>query len=126
MVSSKEYMICTVQPSVYTSSSRGHKLCSVKKSSNPHHISLSFSRPIEEIANNTLLILFDTDPEHFAYVSHDWLELQKLVQDLYLECSSNSNDLSSEALVQKITRVRFLANSNKDLRSRWCVSPAVL
>lgn len=117
MVSSKEYMICTVQPSIYGSSSRGPKLCSVKKSSDPHHISLSFSRPIEDITDNTLLILFDEAPKHFTLVSHDWLELQKLVQDLYLEHSSNSNDYNSEALVQKITRVNLLIYSHKDLRS---------
>lgn len=107
MVSRKEYILCTVQSSTFPSSSRITKLCSVKATSDPHSISISLLRPVETFNNNTLLIHFDSTPEHFSVISHNWLELQHVIQELYLEHSS-SNDFQCEALVQKLTRVWYI------------------
>ena len=99
----------------------------MKASSDSHRISFSLSRPLEKLPNNTLLIKFSSIPEHFSIKSNNWLSLQHLLQDLYLQHESSSTDLFSEALAQKITRV-FSSYYTLiiDFCSRWCFNSSLL
>lgn len=44
-------------------------------------------------------------PDQFTVISHNWIELQQVVQGLYID--NPATDLHSEALAQRITRVGF-------------------
>lgn len=121
MISRKEYIICTIQTLLFQNSNQKSKLCTMKASSDSHRISFSLSRPLEDIPNNTLLIKFSSIPEHFSIKSHNWLSLQQLLQELYLQHESSSPDLFSEALAQKLTRVFSSYHLLLlDFCSRWC------
>ena len=111
MISRKEYIICSIQSPSSQNSNQNSKLCTMKESSDPHRISFTLSHPLEDILNNTLLIQFDSVPKHFSIKSQNWLNLQQLIQDLYSQRESSSNDLFSEALAQKLTRVSFIIHN---------------
>ena len=127
MISREEYIICTIQTLLFQNSNQKSKLCTMKASSDSHRISFSLSRPLEKLPNNTLLIKFSSIPEHFSIKSHNWLSLQQLLQELYLQLESSSPDLFSEALAQKITRV-FSSYYTLiiDFCSRWCFNSSLL
>ncbi len=74
---------------------------------------------------NTLLILQKETPSHFLVNSHNWLELQQVIQKLF-SSRTLSLDLYKEALAQKLTRVPSSSPPSLDLRAGRRSGSAVL
>lgn len=74
---------------------------------------------------NTLLILQKETPSHFLVSSHNWLELQQVIQKLF-SSRTLSLDLYKEALAQKLTRVTPSSPFSLDLRAGRRFGSAVL
>ena len=121
LISRKEYILCTISS---LQSSQSSRLCTAKPHTDPHRIAIKLSRPAEPTIQNTLLILFNSPPEQFTIISHNWIELQHVIQDIYSD--NTSHDLHSEALAQKITRVDLSLFFHLDFCSGWHVNSAVL
>lgn len=105
LISRKEYILCTAtfpNPILYDTQQR---ICTIEKSSSKCTLTVSLSSPISPDADSTLLLLLPHNPQSFSVVSHDWLDLQEVIQNLFLREKTEARDYMTEALAQKLTRV---------------------
>lgn len=106
LISRKEYILCTAtfpNPTLYDTSK---PICTIEKDSTNHTLSLSLSTPIAPDADSTLLLLLPRNTQSFSVVSRDWLDLQEVIQNLFLlHEKKETRDYMAEALAQKLTRV---------------------
>lgn len=106
LISRKEYILCTAtfpNPTLYDTSK---PICTLEKGSSNHTLSLSLSAPIAPDADSTLLLLLPRNTQSFSVVSRDWLDLQEVLQNLFLlHEKKETRDYMAEALAQKLTRV---------------------
>ena len=106
LISRKEYILCTAtfpNPTLYDTSK---PICTLEKGSSNHTLSLSLSAPIAPDADSTLLLLLPRNTQSFSVVSRDWLDLQEVLQNLFLlHEKKETRDYMTEALAQKLTRV---------------------
>ena len=98
LVSKKEFIICCADyaETPIISGSSMHRASS--------SIFVTLRKPSPAPSLNSLLILQKEVPSHFLVSSHNWLELQQVVQKLF-SSRTLSLDLYKEALAQKLTRV---------------------
>ncbi|KAK8821550.1 hypothetical protein WA556_001999 [Blastocystis sp. ATCC 50177/Nand II] len=106
LISRKEYILCTAtfpNPTLYDTSK---PICTLEKGSSNHTLSLSLSAPIAPDADSTLLLLLPRNTQSFSVVSRDWLDLQEVLQNLFLlHEKKETRDYMAEALAQKLTRI---------------------
>lgn len=110
LVSKKEFIICCAdftETPIITGSS-------MRRASSSIFVTLRKPSPAPPL--NTLLILQKETPSHFLVNSHNWLELQQVIQKLF-SSRTLSLDLYKEALAQKLTRVPSSSPPSLDLRA---------
>ena len=119
LVSKKEFIICCAdfaETPIITGSS-------MRRASSSIFVTLRKPSPAPPL--NTLLILQKETPSHFLVNSHNWLELQQVIQKLF-SSRTLSLDLYKEALAQKLTRVPSSSPPSLDLRAGRRSGSAVL